>query len=100
MLYHHHIESVSFGPIQLPCQAAADTGQALGSSVFEGKDDLDSTVASIAARLMDGCSPGGFTDFRSSFCEPGDKYFKLADLDLGHIKMVHGSKTWNKFFPV
>lgn len=27
--------------------AAADTGQALGSSVFEGKDDLDSTVASI-----------------------------------------------------
>ena len=58
MLYHHDIESVSFGPVQLSCQAAGNTGHALGSSVFEGKDDLDSTVASIVARLMDGGNPG------------------------------------------
>lgn len=89
MLYHHHIESVSFGPIQFSCQAAADTGQALGSSVCEGKDDLDSTVASIAARLMDGCSPGGFTDFRSSFCKPGDKVSKLSK----HISNSQ-TQTW------
>jgi len=55
--------------------AATDTGQALGSSVFEGKDDLDSTVASI-----DGLKDKGH---HARSWEPTDEPEPAAEESLG-----------------